>query len=205
MRAVCDISIFLVVQAVVTLLSGPTWRRARAHVFGDDEKGGEDNSSHVRRSEKFHPRRRKCSCHERADSEIIRSYATIYSRDLSRFFSLALSLPSCLFFLSFLFLFFFVFVSFLSYFSPFLTRGTELLFHERASTLAKSWKYGARWRSRIYPRYMHSAYVSNRIQKAPNIVLAERTRARARVCACTTSEIRRPHPCDLPFSYACRI
>lgn len=99
MRAVCDISIFLVVQAVVTLLSGPTRRRARAHVFGDDEKGGEDNSSHVRRSEKFHPRRRKCSRHERADSEIIRSYATIYSRDLSRFFSLALSLPSCLFFL----------------------------------------------------------------------------------------------------------
>lgn len=100
MRAVCDISIFLVVQAVVTLLSGPTRRRARTHVFGDDEKGGEDNSSHVRRSEKFHPRRRKCSCHERADSEIIRSYATIYSRDLSRFFSLALSLPSCLFFLA---------------------------------------------------------------------------------------------------------
>lgn len=129
-----------------------------------------------------------------------RSFPFLLSRSFFAFVSLLSFFP-----LSFLFLFFFVFVSFLSYFSPFLTRGTELLFHERASTLAKSWKYGARWRSRIYPRYMHSAYVSNRIQKAPNIVLAERTRARARVCACTTSEIRRPHPCDLPFSYAYRI
>lgn len=116
MRAVCDISIFLVVQAVVTPFIGPDTEvraRARAHVFGDDEKGGEDNSSHVRRSEKFHPRRRKCSRHERAglgDNPVIRndlqsrSFPFLLSRSFFAFVSLLScssffsSLSSCLFF-----------------------------------------------------------------------------------------------------------
>lgn len=128
-----DISISLVIQAVVIHFIGPT-RKRRGCVSGARKKRDEDNSSHVR-SEKFKPGS-ECarSRHKCAEPGIILDVCN----DLQS--------------------------------QPPLESSRGRRFRARRS-MRKDGSIDER--KLRYPRHMHGAYVSNRIQKTSNIILTE--------------------------------